>query len=569
MLTRFLLVFIWLVPAAALAQQQPIVLLINSYDSQYPWSEALTRGVKDELSAAIPGHDLHVEYMDERRFVDDRAYHTRLVNLLQYKYRRYKPDIIMTGDDLAYNFMLEHGEHLFPEIPVVFSGVNVFDPEMLKQKPNFTGILEGMEIQGNLALIRQLQPEVTRIILLGDRTVLGQKMVRRAQAIQAQWQADPTTSQVQLEIWDDFTLDGLNQQVATLGDNTAILMMAIHMDNAGQYFSYKHDLPILAEQSSAPVYGMWGTLLIGNCVLGGLMNDPYQHGRNVTRMAVRILGGTAVREIPVKGKATYFPVFDYQVLSRFQLDLERLPPNSKIVGKPVTYYQQHRALVNITVAVVLVLLAIISVLVVNIHQRRQAQAQLDAFNHKLESQVEQRTQELDARNRELKKASKMMQSLAYTDPLTGLGNRRAGTSELTARIERNRNQFSPFHVALLDIDFFKQINDTYGHPTGDAVLCAVGQVLTENIRASDRVYRWGGEEFLLLMTCPDAAECAEILQRLRTQITQLSVGEVQCMTISIGSAAFAGDDCFDSILLRADQALYAAKHNGRNQVVAV
>ncbi|UTV28802.1 ABC transporter substrate binding protein [Photobacterium atrarenae] len=565
---RFLLVFFWLVPAAAFAQSHPIVLLINSYDSQYPWSEALTRGVKDEFSATIPDYDLHVEYMDERRFLDDEQYHRLLVDLLKYKYRRYTPEIIIAGDDLAYNFMLEHAETLFPGTPVVFSGVNVFDPDALADKPNFTGIQEGMEIQGNLALIRQLQPEVERIVLLGDRTELGQRMVRRALAIKAQWETDSAKSRVQLDIWDDFTLRELNERVKVLGKNTAILMMAIHMDNEGTYFSYRYDLPLLAKHSPVPIYGMWGTLLIGNCVIGGLMNDPYQHGRNATKIAVRILNGTPVETIPVKDKAAYAPVFDYPVLENFQIDLDRLPPDSKIVGKPVSYYEEHMALVNTTVAVVLVLLGIISALMVNIYQRRRAQKQLDEFNHSLETLVERRTQELDARNQELKKASKILQSLAYTDPLTGLGNRRAGASELKARIERRQDMEPLCHVALLDIDFFKQINDTHGHPAGDAVLCAVGQVLTENIRATDRVYRWGGEEFLLLMTCQEAGECAELLQRLRTQITQLSVGDVERITISIGTAAFVGDDSFDSILHRVDQALYAAKHNGRNQVVA-
>ncbi|MEJ2763834.1 ABC transporter substrate binding protein [Photobacterium sp. MCCC 1A19761] len=568
MLTRLLLVLFWLVPMAAFAQSHPTVLLINSYDSQYPWSEALTRGVKDELSKTFPDYDLHVEYMDERRFVDDDTYHHLLVDLLKYKYQRYTPEIIMTGDDLAYNFMLEHAESLFPGTPVVFSGVNVFDPTALKDKPNFTGIQEGMEIQGNLELITRLQPDVKRIVLLGDRTELGRKMVEQVDAIKAQWDSDPDKSRIQLDVWDDFTLKGLNERVKDLGEHTAILMMAIHMDNDGNYFSYRHDLPLLAKSSPVPIYGMWGTLLIGNCVMGGLMNDPYLHGRNATKMAISILNGTPVESIPVKDKAAYSPVFDFNVLDHFRIDLDRLPPGSKIVGKPISYYEEHMALVNTTVAVVVVLLGIISALMVNIHQRRQAQKQLDEFNHTLETLVERRTRQLDVRNQELKKASKIMQSLAYTDPLTGLGNRRAGTSELMGRIERGEADGSPFHVALLDIDFFKQINDTYGHPVGDAVLCAVGQVLRENIRAADRVFRWGGEEFLLLMTCQQAGECTEMLQRLRSQITRMSVDNVARITISIGTASFADADTFESILHRADQALYAAKHNGRDQVVA-
>ncbi len=129
MAKNLLFFLLWLAPFLTLAKDEPTVLLINSYHPQYQWTAELTRGVQDVLTASIHAENLHIEYMDERRFVDDLVYTTKLINLLLYKYQHYEPDIIITSDDHAYNFMIEHGEKLFPGKPIVFCAVNVFATE--------------------------------------------------------------------------------------------------------------------------------------------------------------------------------------------------------------------------------------------------------------------------------------------------------------------------------------------------------------------------------------------------------------------------------------------------------
>jgi diguanylate cyclase (GGDEF)-like protein len=463
--------------------------------------------------------------------------------------------------------MVEHGEYLFPSKPIVFSGVNVFDPDTLKGRNNVTGVKEGMEIEGNIDLILQLQPETKRIIMLGDTTGLGLRMVDQAKKTKSLWQGNPTKKQVTLDIWDRFSLDELYQRAANVDSNTVFIMLAIHKDKLGNYFSFEHDLPILTRHSKVPVYGMWGTLIRGNGGVGGMMNDPYEHGRSAAKIAIKILDGVPLSKIEVQEKAKYSPFFDYNLLKRFDIDLNRLPADSIVIDRPSSLYEQHTALINSSIAFVIFLLVVISVLVVNINRRIVAQAKLRQFNKKLESTVQQRTRDLDERNKELEAASKILQALAYTDVLTGLPNRRAGSSELLAHIQRYNVDYQPLAVAILDIDLFKQINDTFGHPVGDEVLCAVGQTLKETIRPNDRVYRWGGEEFLIVLPDTMIEFSSAVCQRLRENITQISVSNVGTVTASIGVANFVKGDSFDSIFLRADEALYAAKNNGRNQVV--
>ena len=544
------------------------MLLINSYHPQYQWTNQQNQGIKDVLMDAVHAENLHIEYMDERRFVDDKIYHAKLTDLLRHKYQKYEPDLIMTTDDHAYNFMIENGDELFPGKPVVYSGVNLPDTEMMASHDNILGIAEGMEIEGNLELILQLQPRTKRIIMLSDTTGLGLNMGQKAKQIKAQWQADPQKQHVTLEVWDQFSIQELYQRAESAEFDSVFLMLAIHKDKLGTYFSYEHHLPLLTQKSKVPVYGMWGTIIIGYGGIGGLMNNPYEHGSNAAQIAIKVLDGVPLDKIKTPEKATYAPYFDYYQLKRFGIDLNLLPVHSTIINRPVSLYDEHAKLINSTIALFIFMLVVISILTINIKRRITAQRKLHQFNQELESIVRQRTKDLDERNKELQAASKILRAHAYSDELTGLPNRRAASREIVAHIKRYNMNYQPLAVAILDIDLFKSINDTYGHQTGDEVLCAVGETLKDTLRPNDRVYRWGGEEFLIILPDTKADYSAIVCQRLTKSISQLNISNIGTITASIGVTNFASGDSFETILQRADTALYTAKNSGRNQVVA-
>ncbi|WDE12549.1 diguanylate cyclase [Thalassomonas haliotis] len=539
----------------AFADDQAKVLLINSYHPQYRWTAELTRGVQERLAQAVPVENLYIEYMDARRFVDDIIYQHKLIDLLKYKYRQSQPDIIIASDDAAYYFLLEHGDGIFPGVAVVFCGVNVFYPELLSGKEHITGIKEGMDILGNLELIRRLQPGIKRIVLLGDTTGLGLRMTERAKKIRADWLKSPDTREILLEIWDDFSLEELYQQAARLGPETALLMLAIHKDRLEHYFSYEHDLALLTRHSKAPVYGMWGSLMIGNGAVGGMMNDPYEHGVEAAAMALTILSGVPVSKIKIKEKAKYSPVFDYHQLKRFDINLDLLPKNSRVFNLPVSLYEKHRLEINSIIAIVMFLIMIISILFLN--------------NQELELVVKQRTRDLDLRNKALQASSNFMKHQANTDVLTNLANRRAGLEEISAYIKRFNRDNKDFALAIVDIDFFKSVNDSYGHDVGDKVLQVLGACLKKLTRPGDHVYRWGGEEFLIVLPYAGPQAAQVICQRFRQKISELVISRKDdkiSITVSIGVSNFTRKDSFESLFARADKALYQAKRNGRNRV---
>ena len=155
---------------------------------------------------------------------------------------------------------------------------------------------------------------------------------------------------------------------------------------------------------------------------------------------------------------------------------------------------------------------------------------------------------------------------ATRDPLTDLLNRRAGEWQLERAFLAAREGQKPFCLIMADVDHFKAINDTWGHPAGDQVLQRVAAVLRTGVRDTDSVVRWGGEEFLLVLSnCEQAAALLQA-ERLRERVADAEQGEMGRVTVSMGVAELQRGETLANLMERVDQALYQAKHAGRNQV---
>ena len=168
----------------------------------------------------------------------------------------------------------------------------------------------------------------------------------------------------------------------------------------------------------------------------------------------------------------------------------------------------------------------------------------------------------------------MSMELAVTDPLTGLYNRRYMESHVTSLVEQALARGKPLALLVLDIDYFKAVNDAHGHDAGDDVLREFATRLKKAIRGIDLACRYGGEEFVVVMPETDMAIAAIVAERIRRRIAgePFSIGSGAAaldVTISVGIAALSGvSDTPAAIIKRADQALYRAKRDGRNRVVA-
>lgn len=192
----------------------------------------------------------------------------------------------------------------------------------------------------------------------------------------------------------------------------------------------------------------------------------------------------------------------------------------------------------------------------------------------LKKQVEKRIKELELRNQELELANEQLQILSSLDGLTGISNRRHFERLLTQEWRRNLRDRTPISIALMDIDFFKKYNDTYGHQAGDECLRQVASAIaTIPNRPGDFTARYGGEEFVVLLTNTQLKGALKIGENIRSVIESLKIPHSTSdvcpyVTVSIGIVSvtpFELDNPYDFVN-KADIALYGAKRNGRNKV---
>jgi len=184
-----------------------------------------------------------------------------------------------------------------------------------------------------------------------------------------------------------------------------------------------------------------------------------------------------------------------------------------------------------------------------------------SFNRMVETLDGNRTALL-RRNRELEIAS-------TTDALTGLLNRRGARQAIKREVARGARSGKPFGLVLVDIDHFKKVNDTFGHDAGDAVLVEVARAIQSKLRPQDHCARWGGEEFLAVITETDLCGMVLVAERIRlgVQAVEITHGDHTIgVTVSIGVSLYEDGESISACLKRADHCLYLAKRSGRNQV---
>jgi diguanylate cyclase (GGDEF)-like protein len=185
----------------------------------------------------------------------------------------------------------------------------------------------------------------------------------------------------------------------------------------------------------------------------------------------------------------------------------------------------------------------------------------------LEQMVNHRTQEITDKNLLLNQQNEKLEQLASKDPLTLLYNRRAFSALVDKEISRAKRHHFPVTLVILDIDYFKKINDEFGHNVGDDILCRFADELSINMRKENLICRWGGEEFVILIPEATSAMVFKHIEELRQKISQMDFAPIDKLTFSVGMATLRIEEPFKEWFQRADSALYKAKGSGRNKIV--
>ncbi|QTH05147.1 GGDEF domain-containing protein [Vibrio fluvialis] len=189
--------------------------------------------------------------------------------------------------------------------------------------------------------------------------------------------------------------------------------------------------------------------------------------------------------------------------------------------------------------------------------------ELAELEHDIKAVMSRLAKEITCREQ----VEKQLLTLATQDKLTGAYNRHKWDEQIHMQLNLAQRGGYPFGLILLDVDYFKRVNDQFGHQVGDQLLKRMVSELQQRIRSTDMLFRLGGEEFAILLPMQDIESACKLAESLRSQMELLQVGNLPAFTISIGVTSYHDMDSEASIFRRADMALYRAKAQGRNQVV--
>lgn len=347
------------------------VLFLNSYQNGYAWSDDILKGVREVLESSGLTIDLHIEYMDTKRFQSD-GFMDILHSYYVYKYRGYKFSAIIVSDNNALNFMLRFQDSLFPGVPVIFCGINDFRPELISDRDNYAGVLEHPDIRSNLDLFSSLVPGLKRVVVVGDKSVTSRAILEQIRKVEPDFR-----DTLLFEYWDDLPLDDLLAKARAMGRDEVLLFTPFYKGAHGELYTAEEVLKIIYDNTDVMIFSIW-EFLLGHGIVGGKLLSGIEQGTQAAHMAVNILKKNRMPQIRVVTPTNEKYMFDYNVLERFMIDQELLPEDSIIINTPDYFYKLNKQVFWNIIVSILVLSLILVMLVISILQRRKVEKRITA-----------------------------------------------------------------------------------------------------------------------------------------------------------------------------------------------
>jgi len=552
-------------------QQKKSVLFISSYSESFITVDLQKQGIHDVFDKK--NIQVDIEYMDMKNY--DTAQNANLFyQRMQYKILHHpKYDAILLGDDAALRFAMTYQKELFPEIPMVFLCVNEVPFALTAgENPYITGAVEKFYLKDTINTALKFQPAVRNIVAIYDDTLTGQGDRVQFYALKKNY---PDCSFTGIDT-SEISHTEFGSRLDAIAGNSIIIYLDNYEDADGKQYGITDSVGFIVKHARVPVYrpSIGG---VGEGLIGGKMVSYDDSGRVAAEMVVKILKGANVADIPVQTEGVSKYYFDENVLRKFKISDDLLPKDAVVVNRPATFYERYqKAVIPATIIGIICILALMAVILDNMRQRRLSrelrsshEALKMTYEKLMETEEKLEQQYLETREyiRRLEEKEECIQYQAEHDYLTNLPNRRAAMSAIDRSISRKEK----VTIMLLDIDDFKEINDTDGHVCGDMVLTELAERLIK-LEKEEKIYvsRFGGDEFLIIVPGINQGRTEDLIDKIKQLFTKTFVlnGTERKVRSSIGIVcAETGMEKTGDLIANADLALYSGKRSGKNASV--
>ena len=299
------LFLLFLSSAIAYCQQtkKSHVLILNSYHKGLSWTDDTIKGIEAVLKNGDGDIELHMEFMDAKRFFDDR-YFQLLAGTYKEKYGRIPPDVVIAADNDAFDFVRQRREELFAGVPVVFCGINNYHHAMIAGYNRITGIVEETDLTSTIEVALKLHPKTEQIAVINDRTTTGVAIKNEALEVATYFR-----DSVKFVFLENLNMSELQERIRTLPPKSVILLTVFNYDKSGRFFTYEESLARIYPHAKVPIYSIWDFYL-GRGIVGGMLTSGFQQGKAAGELTLRILRGEDAGKIPVIRRSPNRYMFD-------------------------------------------------------------------------------------------------------------------------------------------------------------------------------------------------------------------------------------------------------------------
>ena len=341
------------------AKTEKRILIINSYHTSFGWTDSLNSGIISALNTGEFHFEVYIEDLDSKRNITT-PFQEEFANFLKKKYQNVQIDIILVTDNNALLFMEKYHSDIFPNIPIVFCGIN----NQYVFKEGFTGVIEEVDLQSNFKLIKKFHPDITKVYVVLDRTTTGNLLRKQVESYLKDFE-----DTFKIEILSDFTLDELVNFTSKLDKNSVILFLIFNVDSRGDYYRHIDPVKCISEKSSVPIYGPWDFYL-NNGIVGGKIIVGSSHGYLAGEIALDILQGKNPKLIsPAIGPTQYY--FCHRKLRQHGIKKSKLPDSAVIINSPYELIRKYWDIVVSVIATLVILVVVIFMLLYIIWLKRK------------------------------------------------------------------------------------------------------------------------------------------------------------------------------------------------------